>query len=128
MDLPSGEQTNSASLEATPRQTELAICRLTVRLIEAINANHSTAEWEVRRRQATTPHSSYDRNPIRQLQSLLSHPQHCGASVGTYDALCERAQYCSHHCAANSPYYPVYFFPYETLDRHGCDPRTRPGP
>ena len=82
-DLPSGQHANSASLEATPRQTELAICRLTVRLTELINANHSTVEWEVRPRQATTPHSGCDQNAIRQLQSLLSHPRHCGAAVGT---------------------------------------------
>ena len=127
-DLPSGEQANSASLEATPRQTELTICRLTIRRTKAINASHSTAEWEVRRRQAATPHSGCDQNPIRQLRSLLSHPRHCGATVGTCDALCERAQHCSRHCAANSPYYPVYFPCCGTLDRHGRDPRTRPGP
>ena len=126
-DLPSGQQANSASLEATPRQTELPIRRLTVRLTEAINANHSAAEWEVRRRQATTPHSGCDRNPIRQLRSLLSQPRHCGAIVGTCDALCERAQHCSRHCAANSPYYPVYFPRCGTFDRHRRDPRTRPG-
>jgi len=73
---PSTTHRSSASLEATPRQTELAIRRLTVRLTEAINANHSTAEWEVRRRQATTPHNGCDWNPIRQLRSLLSQPRH----------------------------------------------------
>ena len=41
----------------------------------------------VRRRQATTPHSGCDRNPIRQLWSLLNHPRHCGATVGTCGAL-----------------------------------------
>ena len=66
---------------------ELAIRRLTIRLTEAINANHSTAEWEVRRHQATMPHSGCNQNPIRQPQSLLSHPQHCGATMGTCGAM-----------------------------------------
>jgi len=63
----------------------------------------------VRRRQATTPHSGCDRGPVHQLRSLLSHPRHCDATVGTCDALCERARCCSSRCAANSPSFPRTF-------------------
>jgi len=74
------------------------------------------------------PHSGCDQNPNRQLRSLLSHPRHCGATVGTCDALCERGQHCSRHYAANTPYYPVYFSCFGTHDRYGRDPRMRPEP
>ena len=56
------------------------------------------------RHQTTTPHSSCDRSPVRQLRSLLRHPGPCGDTVGTCDALCGCAWHCSRNCAAYSPY------------------------
>ena len=49
-------------------------------------------------------HSSRRRSPVRQLRSLLRHPQHCGDIARTYGVLCKRAQRCSCHCAAYSLY------------------------
>ena len=86
-DLPSGERINSVSLEATPRQKGLVTHLLTRPPYRGIKCQQLHRNTRVRRRQATTPHSGCDQSPICQLRSLLNHPRHCGATVGTCDAL-----------------------------------------
>ena len=80
--LPLRKQNISASLEATPRrkgQTTLPLAHPPYGGIKCQPLLHSA--W-VRRRQAATPHSGYDRSPVRQLRSLLRHPGRCGSTVG----------------------------------------------
>jgi hypothetical protein len=124
---PSTAHRLSASLETTPRLTELVTYLFTCPSDRGIKCQplhrsvwvrrrpsdrgikcqplHRSA-W-VRRRQATMPHSDGDRSPIRQLRSLLRHPWHCGDTVGTCDALCRHARHCSRHCAVNFVYLPL---------------------
>ena len=85
-DLPSGERTNSASLEATPRLTELTIHRLTCPSGKGIKCQPLRRRAQVERRQAAMPHSGCDRGPVRQLRSLLRHPQPCADIPGTAPA------------------------------------------
>ena len=122
--LPSGERTNSASLEAAPRLTELVTHLLTRPSDKGIKCQPLHRRARVGRRQATMPHSGCDWGPVHQLRSLLRHPQHCSGTVGAYDALRIRARHCSCHCAA----YSAYFLRCGNLGRHGRDPRTRSGP
>ena len=85
--LPSREQIDSASLEATPRQegqTALPLTRPPYGGIKCQPLIHSA--W-VRWRQAATPRSGCDRSPIRQLWSLLDHSRHCSDTVGTCNAV-----------------------------------------
>ena len=76
--LPSRERIDSASLEASPRQkgqaTRLPTCP-PYGGIKCQQLRHSTG---VRRRQAAILHSNSAWSPIRQLESLLSHPRRCG--------------------------------------------------
>jgi len=122
--LPSGERTNSASLEATPRLTELVTHLLTCPSDKCIKCQPLHRRARVGRCQAAMPHSGCDRGPVRQLRSLLRHPQHCSGTLGICDALHRRVRHCSCHCAA----YSAYFLRCGTLGRHGRDPRTRSGP
>ena len=43
-----------------------------------------------RRRQAAIPHTGCDRSPVRQLRSLLRHPECCGSTMepATWDETC----------------------------------------
>ena len=122
--LPSRERIDSASLEATPRQEDKRPFRSPARRTEALNANHSS----------TAPGSDGVRPP-RRTAAVTRIPSansgHCSTIPGTVAPLWEpaapctrHARHCFLHCATNSVYLPHCGI----LDRHGRDPRTRPGP
>ena len=70
---------------------------------------HSTAHLHPLEPAGQSPHSGCDQGLIRQLRSLLrpspAHWRHCG-NLRRY---VRRAQHCSSHCAAKSPYFPCTF-------------------
>jgi len=87
-DLPSGERTNFASLEAIPQQTELVTHLLTHRRTEALNANHSTAE-----RGSDGVRPLCRTAAVTGVQSTNSG--HCSAIPSTAAALWEPATLCT---------------------------------
>ena len=78
---PSTAPRASASLEAIPRRKGQTALPLTLPSYGGIKCQPLLHSAQVRRRQPAIPHSSCDRSPVRQLQSLLRHHGRCGSTV-----------------------------------------------
>ena len=85
--LPSREQIDSTSLEATPRQEGQTTFPRTRPPYGGIKCQPPLHSARIRRRQAAIPRSGCDRSPVRQRRSLLCHSERSGDTVGTCDAV-----------------------------------------